>query len=750
LELFKPFYSLQLLPDADGLYTKATVPLPYRGTDSPGYLDAFRKDRAPTPTEMVAENLNTAYACSHLNGLGVAGTKLGLYAQSRGTMDEGRAKRAREWGAVRKIGRKQARRLKALPYIAQQVAGADEIEEVVQHPFLTLLRNPVPEDRSITGTDLIYLTSVYLDTLGWELWYIDLSGPGGTPRAFWPLMPQHVNECAEDPTDPLVDYYEYGGTDGERFDPNEVSIFRFPDPKNPFRRGMAPLRAVIEQVKLQRKSDAQTNARLDNAGRPDAIFSPKGTDDGYGIDGPQATRLEAKFRQRFSRAGVGGVMVSETPGALTPLSWPMKDLYDLEQARLTKTAICNAYGVPDTKLNRNDANLAGAKTGDYAHAKDAIEPRCNLIAAAINNFILPHYDPTGRLFVAFDSPVESERDADREDDKVLVSMGGLTVNEYRGRVGLPEIEGGDQRLVPNNLVPVDATGKPIAAPSLGGLLGTAGDSTTADPTADPNAPESQPQDGVTIRDTGDAVSVSTQVLALQEAFSRGDVTRESAIANAVLVFGYSDAEAGVLFPEKQAETTTTQLNGAQVSAASAIVTAVAAGDIPRDAGIGQLTQFFGLTPEAADAVMGSAGNSNVPTTPNPRPAVEGDNNTQPNNTPDAQPNDAAKSFAPPDSVRQAAKLGLALLQYPIAAKAEPPQPFVVSPSFTVNLPAMQPSFTVEPSPAPNVTVEPAQVNVAAPSVSVAAPIIKNSIELPPRRIEVSRGKDGKIDSATIE
>jgi hypothetical protein len=46
------------------------------------------------------------------------------------------------------------------------------------------------------------------------------------------------------------------------------------------------------------------------------------------------------------------------------------------------------------------------------------------------------------------------------------------------------------------------------------------------------------------------------------------------------------------------------------------VTGVAKGDIPRDAGIGQLIVLFNLAPEKAEQMMGSAG-KNVPTTPNP-------------------------------------------------------------------------------------------------------------------------------------
>lgn len=63
------------------------------------------------------------------------------------------------------------------------------------------------------------------------------------------------------------------------------------------------------------------------------------------------------------------------------------------------------------------------------------------------------------------------------------------------------------------------------------------------------------------------------------------------------------------------------LNGAQVTAATAIVVAVALGDIPRDSGIGQLIVLFNLTQQQAEIIMGSAG-TDTPTTPNPRPESE--------------------------------------------------------------------------------------------------------------------------------
>lgn len=67
---------------------------------------------------------------------------------------------------------------------------------------------------------------------------------------------------------------------------------------------------------------------------------------------------------------------------------------------------------------------------------------------------------------------------------------------------------------------------------------------------------------------------------------------------------------------------TSQLNGAQMQAAISIVTAVAAGTMPRDAGIAQLVQFFNLSKDQADAMMGSAG-TGQPTKPNPIPSPAG-------------------------------------------------------------------------------------------------------------------------------
>ncbi len=76
------------------------------------------------------------------------------------------------------------------------------------------------------------------------------------------------------------------------------------------------------------------------------------------------------------------------------------------------------------------------------------------------------------------------------------------------------------------------------------------------------------------------------------------------------------------------------LNGAQISAATAIVMSVVTGELPRDAGLGQLRVLFNLTVEQALAIMGSAG---LPAAGKGAPAGDAGGGAPPG---DGGPNDA--------------------------------------------------------------------------------------------------------------
>jgi phage-related protein (TIGR01555 family) len=81
-----------------------------------------------------------------------------------------------------------------------------------------------------------------------------------------------------------------------------------------------------------------------------------------------------------------------------------------------------------------------------------------------------------------------------------------------------------------------------------------------------------------------------------------------------------EAPAGALGLPSDQPASATALNGAQVTSAKSIVADVAARLLPREAGLGMLMEFFRLTQEQAENIMGEVGRSFFATAPEPAPA----------------------------------------------------------------------------------------------------------------------------------
>lgn len=73
----------------------------------------------------------------------------------------------------------------------------------------------------------------------------------------------------------IVDYYVYRtGSREQRFTLAEIIHFRYPEPRDPYLSGLAPLRACYEQVALTSDYAAMKKAIYENRAMPSAIISP--------------------------------------------------------------------------------------------------------------------------------------------------------------------------------------------------------------------------------------------------------------------------------------------------------------------------------------------------------------------------------------------------------------------------------------------------------------------------------------------
>ena len=405
----------------------------------PGFLDAYRRQRPPTPSELLAELKNTAWTCAGINASVCASFPPKLYVSTRPSQPGPRC-------LTRSLSRATEQRLRSAPHLELFTRGADQVEEVTEHPLLELLAQVNPIHNAF---DLWELTTLYQEVHGCAYWFLE-AGPLGTPRRLWPLPAQNVTPYREPNSPNLVDFYLYrSGSREQRFRPDEIIAFRYPDPRDPYSSGLSPLRACYEQVCLTSDFAAFKKAKFDNHAVPDAIVSP---DEVLGEE--ERDRLETQWNNRFRRGGSGRVVVAESALRVQLLAHSLGDLAALADVKATKEDVANCFHIPLSFLT-SETNLANLQAAEHQHMSKAITPRLRRRDEKLNERLVPLYDPSRRLFLASEDPVPVNRELSAKEQELNLKYGVVTINEIRGEQGLPPVPWGDAPWLPREWVRTD-------------------------------------------------------------------------------------------------------------------------------------------------------------------------------------------------------------------------------------------------------------------------------------------------------
>ncbi|HTU90073.1 MAG TPA: phage portal protein [Gemmataceae bacterium] len=397
------------------------------------YVDSFRRTRQPTPNELLAELKNTAWTCASINAATCANYPPRLYVITEHHQPQPKC-------ATKALSPWTERRLRALPHLSSRIKSAARIEEVTDHPLLTLLQHANPVHNAF---DLWELTTLYQEVQGSAYWYLDMDPVRGVPRAVWILPAQNVTPRRDADSKNLVDFYLYrNGRSEERFDPERIIHFAYPDPRDPYTSGLSPLRACFEQAALVSDYAAFKKAKFENHAVPDAIISP---DEVMGEE--ERDRLETQWNNRFRRGGTGKIVVAESSLKVSLLNQSMGDLAALADMKATKEDIANAFHVPVAFLS-TETNLANLQASQSQHMSLAISPRLERRDEKLNAQLLPLYDPTGRLFLASEDPVPVDQNLQVQQQIADLKYGVVSINEIRSERGLPPVSWGEVPWLP--------------------------------------------------------------------------------------------------------------------------------------------------------------------------------------------------------------------------------------------------------------------------------------------------------------
>jgi HK97 family phage portal protein len=391
----------------------------------------------------MAELKNTAWACASINAAVCASHPPQLYVATQ----HGQAAPKCLTGDLHPRHEKQLRANKRLHAKHRK---AMRIQQVTEHPLLDLLQHVNPMHNSF---DLWELTTLYQEVQGSAYWYLDI-GPLGTPRAIWILPTQNVTPRREPGSSRPVDYYQYrSGATEQRFDADRVVHFRYPDPRDPYTGGLAPLRACYEQVALMSDYAAMKKAIYENRGLPSAIVSPEGT-----LGEEERDRIELQWDDKFRQGGAGKVLVGDSKLNVNVLNASMGDLAQLAEIRATVEDVCNAFHVPIAYMTTN-TNLANLQAAQLQHLTNCIHPRLERRDEKLNEQLVPLFDPTGRLFVASEDPTPMDAEASWQQQRIDMEYGVRTINEMREEESLPPVPWGNEPWLPVNMAPVSVPRK---------------------------------------------------------------------------------------------------------------------------------------------------------------------------------------------------------------------------------------------------------------------------------------------------
>jgi len=397
------------------------------------FVDSFRRRRQPTPNELLAELKNTAWTCASINAAACANYPPRLYVITEHHQPRPKC-------ATKALSPWAEHRLRSLPHLPARIKRAARIEEVTEHPLLTLFQHANPVHNQF---DLWELTTLYQEVHGSAYWYLDLDPVLRLPQAIWILPSQNITPHRDPGSKNLVDYYLYrNGRSEERFAPEQIIHFAYPDPRDPYTSGLSPLRACFEQVVLSSDYAAFKTAKFENHAIPDAIISP---DEVLGEE--ERDRLEAQWNNRLRRGGTGKVVVAESSLKVSLLNHSMGDLAALADMKATKEDIANAFHVPIAFLT-TQTNLANLQASQSQHMSLAISPRLERRDEKLNAQLVPLYDPTGRLFLASQDPVPVDQNLLVQQQIADLKYGVVSINEVRSERGLPPVPWGDVPWLP--------------------------------------------------------------------------------------------------------------------------------------------------------------------------------------------------------------------------------------------------------------------------------------------------------------
>ncbi len=168
-------------------------------------------------------------------------------------------------------------------------------------------------------------------------------------------------------------------------------------------------------------------------------------------------RFATAFRESWGAGGskAGSIPILEDGMEIKPFNTSFKEAQWTESVKLSRESVAAAYGInPSLVWHSDTQTYASSKDNARALYAECLGPVLQMIQQRINSFLLPMIGADGNTYVEFDLTEKLKGSFEERASILQASVGGpwLTRNEARADNNLPPIEGGDDLIVPLNVI----------------------------------------------------------------------------------------------------------------------------------------------------------------------------------------------------------------------------------------------------------------------------------------------------------
>ena len=319
------------------------------------------------------------------------------------------------------------------------VADSDEgiPEKIPRHPAAAILEHPNP----FMTSDLLWQYYMWSTRVDGNAYLFKQRAPSGQVKELWPLRPDITEPRVPANQAEFITHYNYRPDGREVIIPREDIIhLRLGMDPTDHRRGLAPLKVVLNEIVADEAAAQFSTALLSNMAIPGVIIGPKM---GEAFDGNEG--VEQLWKDKFGGGRRGEPLVLDAPTDIKVVSFSPTEMDFAVLRRIPEERITAALRVPailagmGAGLQASSGKSEGVALIELFTEKTLI-PDWNRVARQLDDQLLREFDENPAHTFAFD--LTNVRSLQEDQDKIweradtAVRTGWLAVSEAKRMVGL--------------------------------------------------------------------------------------------------------------------------------------------------------------------------------------------------------------------------------------------------------------------------------------------------------------------------